>query len=215
LHEATWYDWEFTYSDGTVAVFTTTSPEIESSTNSVIGAAAVEVRVRGRNADVTGQYSPVVAVGIQSAPEPSVIEVVCNDVRVVHGDAGSWYKDGQKLNEIPNGEALVSDVDKGEYYMMNDNGCGVAVSNKVVFEPVILPNIVTPNGDEKNDTFIVDERLAESNLRIINRWGEQVFASPVYKNDWNGDELPAGVYFYTLRSSCLNEVIKGSVTIAR
>jgi gliding motility-associated-like protein len=157
----------------------------------------------------------VAEVGIRSAPEPSVIEVVCNDVRVVHGDAGSWYKDGQKLSEIPDGENFVTGIDKGEYYVMSDNGCGIAVSNKVVFEPVVIPNIVTPNGDKKNDTFIVDERLPESNLRIINRWGEQVFTSHAYKNDWSGDALPSGVYFYTLHSGCLNDVIKGSVTIAR
>jgi gliding motility-associated-like protein len=144
-----------------------------------------------------------------------VIEVVCNDVRIVHGHAGSWYKDGQKLSEIPDGENVVSGIDRGEYYVMSDNGCGVAISNKVIFEPVVIPNIVTPNGDEKNDTFIVDERLAETNLRIINRWGEQVFTSPAYKNDWNGDALPPGVYFYTLQSGCQTEVIKGSVTIAR
>lgn len=215
VNNAVWYDWELTYSDGTIVVLTTAGPEIETSTSGVIGATAVSIRVRGRSADATGQYSPSVEINIIGAPEAPVIGVVCNDVRVIDGESGEWFKDGQKLSEIPDGEISLIGVGKGEYYIVSDNGCGVAISNKVMFEPVIIPNIITPNGDSKNDTFIVDERLTDSQVKIMNRWGEEVFTSPDYQNDWNGDALPSGVYFYSLQTGCLNEILKGSLTIAR
>jgi gliding motility-associated-like protein len=212
---AVWYDWEFTYSDGTIVVLTTSSPDIEASTSSVPGATAVSIRVRGRSADATGQYSSSVDISIVGPPQPPVIDVVCNDVRVIGGETGEWFKDGEKIGGIAEGESSLTGIGKGEYYIVSDNGCGVVMSNKVVFEPVVIPNIITPNGDLKNDTFVVDERLTYSQIKIMNRWGEEVFASPDYKNDWSGDALPSGVYFYSLHTGCLNEVLKGSLTIAR
>lgn len=69
-----------------------------------------------------------------------------------------------------------------------------------------IPSIITPNNDGVNDQFIVpclfDQiRYPESQVTIINRWGDEVFRSPrPYRNDWdgtyNGENLPVGTYFY-------------------
>jgi len=68
------------------------------------------------------------------------------------------------------------------------------------------PNVITPNGDGLNDGLkipCVDQLDFNSELKIFNRWGDEVFASAAYKNDWtgtyNGRQLPAGTYFYLLR----------------
>ena len=67
--------------------------------------------------------------------------------------------------------------------------------------------IITPNGDGKNDTWIVDGIAAYPNARVAvyNRWGEEVFAkSGGYKNDWKGtfknnaQTLPTGPYFFVI-----------------
>ena len=66
---------------------------------------------------------------------------------------------------------------------------------------VEIPNIFTPgNGDNKNDVFFIKNLEANPNstLKIFNRWGNVVFESGNYQNNWDGDDLPDGTYFYSL-----------------
>lgn len=66
-------------------------------------------------------------------------------------------------------------------------------------------NILTPNNDGHNDQLIFPglEKYAASQLQVFNRWGDLVYKSNDYNNDWdgtmNGKLVPAGVYFYNLR----------------
>jgi len=66
--------------------------------------------------------------------------------------------------------------------------------------PLIIPNVITPNGDGQNDVFhIVNlEGYPQSQMLIFNRWGDLVYQSDDYKNDWNGGACPDGVYYYIL-----------------
>jgi gliding motility-associated-like protein len=84
------------------------------------------------------------------------------------------------------------------------------------FQP---PNVFTPNGDGKNDTFTIPN-LPPNNcsdefekIEIYNRWGALVFSSPERNFAWTGGDLPAGVYFYTLFYK--NKSFKGTVTMLR
>ncbi|WP_113638096.1 gliding motility-associated C-terminal domain-containing protein [Nubsella zeaxanthinifaciens] len=85
-----------------------------------------------------------------------------------------------------------------------------------------LPNIITPNGDGKNDTFVVPglEKYAENSLTIYNRWGNQVWKSTgkTYRNEWDGRGLNGATYFYVLRlkdSSGNWQVMNGWVTLTK
>ena len=75
-------------------------------------------------------------------------------------------------------------------------GCSLSVSKKLMAEPAFeLANVITPNGDGKNDSFVVP--VANSALEIFNRWGKQVYKSVNYKNDW-GKGIANGTYFYVV-----------------
>jgi gliding motility-associated-like protein len=67
------------------------------------------------------------------------------------------------------------------------------------FEPkaVVIPNVMTPNGDNKNDLFIIKNLMdwTTREVTIMNRWGEMVYQNVDYKNDWDGGTLSDGVYF--------------------
>ncbi len=63
----------------------------------------------------------------------------------------------------------------------------------------------SPNGDGKNDTFIIPGILSRqpNRMTIMNRSGQVVYDVDNYKNDWNGrssdgQELPDGTYYYVL-----------------
>jgi gliding motility-associated-like protein len=65
---------------------------------------------------------------------------------------------------------------------------------------VIVPNIITPNGDGENQ-FLVFENLElfpQPKLEVFNRWGTRVFQSDNYQNNWAPTDLNPGVYFFTL-----------------
>lgn len=66
---------------------------------------------------------------------------------------------------------------------------------------LFIPNVITPNGDGKNDQFRIIglERYPGARLNIYNRWGNEVYHSENYTNDWNGKGLNTGTYFYVLK----------------
>ena len=67
--------------------------------------------------------------------------------------------------------------------------------------PVAAPNIITPNGDGLNDVFrLPGLPPGPWQLRIYSRWGQQVFASGDYQQDWSAPGLADGLYYYWLQS---------------
>lgn len=93
----------------------------------------------------------------------------------------------------------------------------LAVSGASLF----IPNLYTPNGDGNNDAFEIKglELFAENDLVIVNRWGNQVYKANNYRNDWVGEGLNEGTYYYVLRvkESTNGEwhVFKGFITLIR
>ena len=67
---------------------------------------------------------------------------------------------------------------------------------------MVIPNVITPNGDTRNDSFMLPEELAGSNITIFNRWGSKVFQAVEYQNNWTAEGLAPGVYFYQVEGSC-------------
>jgi gliding motility-associated-like protein len=82
-----------------------------------------------------------------------------------------------------------------------------------------IPNIFTPNGDNINDFFVIEQipDIELSHLYIYNLSGRVLYEKMNYKNDWNGNHLPDGVYLYIYKFVYKgNEFIrKGTLTIKR
>ncbi|MEZ4931212.1 MAG: gliding motility-associated C-terminal domain-containing protein [Saprospiraceae bacterium] len=78
------------------------------------------------------------------------------------------------------------------------------VTVQVKCDGLIVYNGFSPNGDGVNDTFKIDGLHAYENhkLMVFNRWGNKVFQSENYQNDWDGfwdsKRLPCGTYFYLI-----------------
>ena len=146
--------------------------------------------------------------------------------------------DGEEYN-------LIGDLSSGQLsytFTSNDLGfehCFVVRANEsagnnayswsniacITFIPELYPyNIITPNGDGKNDTFHIDniEHYPNAELTIFNRWGKKIYQTREYMNNWggmhNGQILPNSTYYYVLE---LNEprspdkTINGTVSILK
>ncbi len=128
-----------------------------------------------------------------------------------------------------------------EYTTMN--GCVDSSITVITVASVelLVPNVMTPNSDGANDTFIITIKPPEeegssrsiatapgyyqpindyyisNQLVIFNRWGRKVFEATDYANDWDGKNLPDGTYFYVLKCQGTQgeDIFKGAVTILR
>lgn len=67
---------------------------------------------------------------------------------------------------------------------------------------ILIPNVVTPNGDGINDFFRINglENFPGSTLTSYNRWGNKIYSSDDYKNDWS-PKVSDGTYFYIVNVS--------------
>lgn len=65
---------------------------------------------------------------------------------------------------------------------------------------IVIPNVITPNGNELNDYFFIDglENYTDVKLNIYNRWGNLIYESTDYKNDWYAGDMAEGTYYYTI-----------------
>jgi gliding motility-associated-like protein len=79
-------------------------------------------------------------------------------------------------------------------------GCKNRDSILVQVDQFLLPNVITPNGDNQNDTFkILGLRSgSKTKLEVFNRWGRPVFSKEGYENDFDGKGLDPGVYFFSV-----------------
>lgn len=83
-----------------------------------------------------------------------------------------------------------------------------------------IPNVFTPNGDGVNDTFEIPglSDYPDNVLDIFNRWGNSIYHKNGYLNDWTGNGLNEGTYFYVLQvkdAGGVSQTYKGYVTLLR
>ncbi|MRT93537.1 gliding motility-associated C-terminal domain-containing protein, partial [Ancylomarina sp. 16SWW S1-10-2] len=102
-----------------------------------------------------------------------------------------------------------------------NNTCEDQDTVQVKVDAFFIPTVITPNGDSKNDLFIIKgvDNIKRIELIIFNRRGNRVFIDTNYKNTWDGTdnqgkELNAETYFYVIKMDN-NKVFKGSLVIKR
>ncbi len=91
---------------------------------------------------------------------------------------------------------------EGNYRVALTAQAGVCTSQffqNVVVAKVLFPNVITPNGDGKNETLIFNTPTKNFKLEIFNRWGKLVYQSENYQNDWKGEGI-AAMYYYLITS---------------
>ena len=70
--------------------------------------------------------------------------------------------------------------------------------------PIVIPNVITPNGDGNNDILIIEGSDGLSlSIRIFNRWGKEVWDGSGRDIRWIGrnndsNVLTDGVYYYEM-----------------
>ncbi|KON26411.1 hypothetical protein AC481_07255 [miscellaneous Crenarchaeota group archaeon SMTZ-80] len=128
------------------------------------------------------------------------------------------------INDINSPVTTVSDLSAGEnifLWTVRSGICSASDSISINVNDLFVPQVITPNGDLKNDFFVIEdiEKNGPAELIIFDRWGNEVFTSFNYLNDWDGrrnnkTELSNDTYFYVLKLAN-GKITRGFVVIKR
>ena len=144
-----------------------------------------------------------------SSPNTDIFEWILPDNEITMSNSGSL-----NYTFTTNGEAI-------QYTVMliatdQEFGCIDTAYQDIIVPNIFViyaPNSFTPNGDGINDAFFIEASdIISLNLRIYNRWGEQIYNGEATTNShdasWDGTYLgelvPSGTYTYVAEISPKN-----------
>jgi gliding motility-associated-like protein len=179
--------------------------------------------------------SDTLEINFIDQPEPSIlpIPILFNEFEapliadsLLSGESGIWEViEGAGIiidNRQP--ETEITDLSLGNnivHWTVTNGTCdSTAILNIEVYD-IQIPEVITPNGDGDNDSFVLLglEDASNVELTVFNRWGIEVYYNADYQNEWegankSGAELTNDTYFYVVNIQ--NErIIKGFVVIKR
>ncbi len=152
--------------------------------------------------DLTINLLPVIIIS-----EDTTIDLGSNCVLSAEGGISYLWNNGENTSDI-----IVSPIQNTVYVVSVTNIYECSNKDSVVvkvveFVEIFIPNAITPNGDGRNDCFFIRgiENFPKNQLIIYNRWGNKIYESTSYQNNWNGESqitgeiLPNGTYYYILK----------------
>ncbi|RIJ37542.1 ice-binding family protein [Pontibacter oryzae] len=136
--------------------------------------------------------------------------------------AGWVITSGQNTPKI----TVTPGMSRGDISLVVSNGGCTDEPLYIAADPALalgelnFPNVFSPNGDGNNDTWVIQNlrNYPDNEVTVINRWGNQVYNSKSYKDNWGGDNLSEGTYFYVVRVKMCDgqdKMYKGYVMIVR
>jgi gliding motility-associated-like protein len=142
-----------------------------------------------------------------------------HSVTAFSNDAGNWVYNF--TDELAPGSHT--------FYVTANNSLGTsnaspktAVELRLYSGEVVANNILTPNGDGKNDFWIVTDlqvMYPKNEVIVFDKVGKVVFKKANYQNDWdgsfNGAILNTGTYYYEINIGAGLKPIKGTLTILK
>jgi gliding motility-associated-like protein len=143
----------------------------------------------------------------------------------IPGNTYSWSPDS--LVSDPNAATTTADPSVTTWFVLtvsSPEGCVDVDSVLVTVVPdVVIPSGFTPNGDGRNDTWVIDfiDLFPDCEVEVYNRWGEQLFRSVGYQVPWDGryrdGYVPVGTYYYVvnLKDPRFPDAYTGPLTVIR
>lgn len=110
------------------------------------------------------------------------------------------FGDGNKLKEINPEYTLIASNSNVRLKAIVGDNCYETASKDVDTKPcqLMIPNVISPNCDSHNEIFYILnlENYPENNLTIFNRWGNIIYETDNYQNNWSPQDNVPGTYYY-------------------
>ncbi len=109
------------------------------------------------------------------------------------------------------------------YYAQASNGYedSVQVQVRAISDELCIAleiyELMTPNGDGVQDYFFIKDinSFKDYEVSVFNLYGDEVMHIHNYENDWGGNNVPDGQYFYHILINDINKAFKGPLVIQR
>ena len=105
-------------------------------------------------------------------------------------------------------------------WTVSNGVCADAIDDMTItIAGLSIPQAVTPNGDGNNDLFYIEGiDVIDNTVEIFNRWGQKVYETTNYQNDWagtdaNGNDLVDDTYYYIIVAN--DTKFKGFIVLKR
>jgi len=162
---------------------------------------------------------------IKLSTDNSVIEIKGPAIITASGGVKFDWSPAATLNQNtgPVVSASPSETTTYTVKVTTDRGCAKDSSITIVVDQEFkIYDGFSPNGDKKNDLWIVKniQNYPLAKVKVFNRWGNIVFESETgYTKPWDGtfkgDPVPLGAYFYIIDLGSNLTPKSGSVTLVR
>lgn len=142
------------------------------------------------------------------------------------GDYNYQWEEGPGILSDLNGETITIKPNQNYVYVVwasTSEGCTKDATSVVQMEgsPYLIEssNILTPNGDTKNDTWVVwnINTYPGNHVRVYDLEGRVVLDREDYDNSWDGtfqgSILSSGTYYYIIDLGSGIPIVKGTLTI--
>jgi gliding motility-associated-like protein len=140
---------------------------------------------------------------------PSEVTVYENETVELTAGTYTYYEWYTVNDSLVSNEAILTVSDPGSFYVwvQDENGCKdfseIAIINVVPITQLFIPNSFTPNDDEHNELFVIKGmNVVTFNIKIFDRWGEQLFESDSIDKYWDGKfntkKVQQGAYYYNI-----------------
>lgn len=124
-------------------------------------------------------------------------------------------EDRSETESLPDRWLLVSDFELADQYTVGpEENTNESLAS--------IPTAFTPNGDGRNDTFIIPwiQHFPNAVVTIFDQWGGKVYEKTAYHmNAWDGhyrgDLLPSGSFYYVINFQGSRSPVSGKVSIIR
>lgn len=152
---------------------------------------------------------PIAAFDFESNSDYTNLDVFFTN-QSQFADAWNWdFSDGSTSQEKDARHYFLSGfaMDTISYKVIltarnSEIGCSDTASVLIkIGNPLNIPNLITANGDEVNDSFFIKGiQPGKWSVEICDRWGQIVFQSNAYNLDWKGENVEPGIYFFRLQN---------------
>ena len=203
--------WDLTYTNGSAD---TTINNIDDSTYSIstLDAGSYEIVLAADVNDCIASDSGIANVIVNPLP---IAVITPNEITIYFGEEIAltttetyifyeWYTEyGDSISN----EEILTVQDSGRYkvWVEDGNGCTdkseLAIVRSVPLTQLFIPLAFTPNDDEHNELFVIKGLYIQTfNIKIFDRWGNQLFESDTIDKYWDGTfenkKVQQGTYYY-------------------
>jgi gliding motility-associated-like protein len=215
-----WYKDDVEIEGGTTQTYATNEAgnyEVTITLDNCVATASIDLV----NTDFTSEID-VNDTNMLSSGDTLMVNVTTTAVNPVF----EWFSDNALIPGASTSSFEVTQQGNYKVIIQQTEGCNASqeltfVVNEPFPDVANIPNVITPNGDGINDTWVIPQAFVSgtnTQVMLINTQGKVVLNTTDYQNNWPETELDfkdvTPVYYYIITTSNKNTT-KGSITVLR